>query len=264
MYYVYFYRDPITFDIFYIGKGKGERLYSHWKRRDSHYNLILREKLQEIFKLGMTPIIEKHRDCLENYEALYLEFELIKKYGRLNLDKDGILCNRSTGFEYFNIQMNSLNEIKSFLKNTKHFNTKYISEEEKNEICDMYLAGASLIKLSKTYSHGPDTIKKILRSFNVKIKNRGGQSGKNNGMYGIKRENTAYFRGKSHSTESKNKISLSLKGKTAKKLSINSIEFNSIHEASHFIKIPRQTLTRYAKNNKPLFRNGKIYIIKYI
>jgi hypothetical protein len=42
-------------------------------------------------------------------------------------------------------------------------------------------------------------------------------------MYGIKRENTAYFRGKSHSTESKNKISLSLKGKTAKKLSINSI-----------------------------------------
>jgi hypothetical protein len=83
-------------------------------------------------------------------------------------------------------------------------------------------------------------------------------------MYGVKRENTSYFKGKSHSVNTKNKISLSLKGKSSKKIIVNSIEFNSIHEAENQLKIPRQTLTRYAKNNKSLIRDGKTYTINYI
>jgi hypothetical protein len=263
MYYVYFYKDPITLEIFYIGKGKGNRLYSHWKRRNSHYNLMLREKLQAISQLKMEPIIEKYKEDLENYEAFYLEFELIQKYGRLDLDHNGILCNRSFGFEHFNISKVSLPIIRDLLKDKKHFNSKYISEEEKNEICNNYLSGLSMLKLAKMYSHGPNTIKEILLQFNIKIKNRGGQIGENNGMYGIKRENTSYFKGKSHTVNTKNKISLSLKGKSSKKIIVNSIEFNSIYEAANQLKIPRQTLARYAKNNKSLIRDGKIYIIEF-
>ena len=264
MYYVYFYRDPITFKIFYIGKGKNDRLYSHWKRKDTHYNLILREKLQSISKLNMVPIIEKYKDGLENDEAYYLEFKLIGEYGRLGLDENGILCNRSSGLEYFSIQIDSLTVIKEYLNTKKHFNSRDIQYEEKKEICSRYINGNSLLKISKDYSHGPNTIKEILAQSNIKLKSRGGQLGKANGMYGIKRENTNYFKGKKHSVESKNRISSSLKGKTAKRLSINSIEFNSVHEAAEYVKIPRQTLTRYAKNNKPLSRDGKIYIIEYI
>ena len=264
MYYVYFYRDPITFEIFYIGKGKGNRMYSHWFRRDIHYNLILREKLQSLAKLKLEPIIEKHLDNLENYEAYYLEFTLINKYGRVGLDQEGILCNRSSGLEHFNIPVNSLSEIKEYLKDKKHFNHKEISIEEKDEICNAYLNGSSILSLSKKYSHGPATIKQILQSSNIEIKNRGGQSGKNNGMYGVKRENNAYFKGKLHTDVSKNKISNSLKGKSSKKLEINSIKFNSVHEASEYTQIPRQTLTRYAKLNKELVRNEKIYIIRYL
>lgn len=264
MYYIYFYKDPITHSIFYIGKGKGNRLYSHWKRKDTHYNLILREKLQSISKLNMIPIIEKYKDNLENHEAFYLEFKLIDEYGRIGLDPNGILCNRSIGLEYFNLPTNSLDAIKEYLKDKKHFNSKNISYEEKKEICDCYINGSSIIKLSKDYSHGPNTIKQILLSSNIKIKNRGGQLGKDNGMYGVKRENNTHFKGKTHTDASKDKISASLKGKTAKKISINSIEFNSVHEAADNVKIPRQTLTRYAKLNRPLFRYGKIYEIRYI
>lgn len=264
MYYVYFYRDPITYKIFYIGKGKGDRLYSHWKIKDTHYNLLFREKLQNISNLNMVPIIEKYKDGLENYEAFYLEFKLINEYGRIDLDQNGVLCNRSSGLEYFKIPIDSLDTIKEYLKDKKHFNCKDIPYEEKKEICDLYINGSSLISLSKDYSHGPNTIKEILRSLNIKIKNQGGQPGKDNGMYGIKRENNAHFKGKTHTTISKNKISTSLKGKTSKKLSINSMKFNSVHEAAEYVKIPRQTLTRYAKNNKPLFRDNKKYIIQYI
>jgi hypothetical protein len=264
MYYIYFYRDPITLEIFYIGKGKGNRMYSHWSRRETHYNLLLREKLQTLHALKMKPIIEKHLDNLENYEAFYLEFNLISEYGRIGLDQNGILCNRSSGLEHFNIPLNSLVEIKEYLKDKKHFNHKEISTGEKDEVCNAYLNGSSILNLSKQYSHGPDTIKKILHSSNIEIRNRGGQFGKDNGMYGVKRENNAYFKGKSHSESSKNKISNSLKGKTSKKLEVNSIKFNSVQEASEYTQIPRQTLTRYAKLNKKLIRNEKIYIIQYL
>jgi hypothetical protein len=264
MYYVYLYKDPITLEIFYIGKGKNDRLYSHWKRRNTHYNLILREKLQSISKLNMIPVIEKYKEGLENHEAFYLEFELIGKYGRINLDPGGILCNRSSGLEYFSVPSNSLDSIKEYLKDKKHFNSRDISFKEKKEICDTYLSGNSILRLAKDYSHSPTTIKQILLSSNITIKSRGGQFGKNNGMYGVKRENNSHFKSRKHTELSKNKISTSLKGKTAKQLSVNSIKFNSVHEAAESTNIPRQTLTRYAKLNKPLIRDEQIYIVCYI
>jgi hypothetical protein len=264
MYYVYFYKDPITFKIFYIGKGKNNRLYSHWMRRDVHYNLVLKEKLQSICKLNKVPIIEKYKDNLENYEAYYLEFKLISKYGRLGIDDNGILCNRSVGLEHFNIPTYDLVSLKDFLKDKIHFNAKVISESEKIEIINSYVSGIGIAKLAKMYSHGPHTIKRILLESNITLKTRGGQTGKANGMYGVKRENTNYFKGRKHTAESRKKISMSLKGLTAKKLIVNSIVYNSVHEAAITVNIPRQTLTRYAKFNKPLFRNGKIYNVQYI
>ena len=54
-YYVYLLSDPISGEIFYVGKGKGNRVFSHLK--DSSDNQKSR-KIQELKLKGLEPKIE--------------------------------------------------------------------------------------------------------------------------------------------------------------------------------------------------------------
>jgi hypothetical protein len=138
-FYVYSYSHPITGQIFYIGKGKNNRLNSHWARRNNHYNTLLKSILLDLDRAGLKPIIIKVKSKLDNFESFLLEHELIKKYGRIGIDDGGILCNRSIGFEHCNairdIENLNRDDLKKYLNQSSHFNLIYINEEEKTEIC---------------------------------------------------------------------------------------------------------------------------------
>jgi len=258
-YYIYAYKDPRNNEIKYIGKGKGDRMYTHWKRRHFHWNQLFKEFLIDLESLSLEPIIEIMQSNLTNSEAYINEFIEIKRYGRILYDDDGILFNISTGFESFNIP-EGIN-IVEYLDKRPHFNYKELKEDEINEICTMYLDGNGLVSIAQELSMGPGKIKEALLKRGIELRKRGGQDGSNNGMYGVKRENNAFFTGKKHSKDSCEKISKTLKSlDKGKHIKINGVEFNSIKEASEHLGIPASTIGRYI--DKTIIRDNVSYKIE--
>ncbi len=88
-YYVYFLIDPRDNKIFYVGKGKGKRIYSHCKKSNHDTcNFFKIKKIQEIEKSGHCV----SHVFFSNYEiegdAFDCEREVIgrfKKYGLMNI-----------------------------------------------------------------------------------------------------------------------------------------------------------------------------------
>lgn len=96
MYYVYCYLDPRTNQPFYIGKGKGPRKYSHlYEKLDTTCNKRKVLKIKEILESNNFPIIEEIASFEKEIDAYNFEIKLIKQYGRIDLDKGGILTNLS-------------------------------------------------------------------------------------------------------------------------------------------------------------------------
>jgi hypothetical protein len=95
MYYVYELIDPRVNLPFYVGKGKDDRVYFHLseKTRAKSDNERKFNKIQKIRKEGYEPEI-KIVEYFENEKDAY-EYEetLIKKYGRIRYDENGILTN---------------------------------------------------------------------------------------------------------------------------------------------------------------------------
>jgi hypothetical protein len=86
-YYVYFHKNPKTNEIFYVGKGCGNRAYVS-QNRGKHYKNYIKKHGE--------PHIEIIKDNLSNEEACSLEKKLIEKYGRKEL-KLGKLVNSTDG-----------------------------------------------------------------------------------------------------------------------------------------------------------------------
>jgi hypothetical protein len=88
-YYVYCHKNPITQEIFYVGKGSGCRAYvtqsrgKYWKNYVSKYGI---------------PVVELLYENLEEEEAFTLEKQLIQALGRRDLGT-GILVNSTDGGE---------------------------------------------------------------------------------------------------------------------------------------------------------------------
>ena len=98
IYYVYCYYDTrvIPNIPIYIGKGKGNRYTSHFKKT---HNQLLAYKLEAILKdTGSPAIVLKLHEKLTNEEALNLEVKYIKEFGRI-CDDSGSLCNLTLGGE---------------------------------------------------------------------------------------------------------------------------------------------------------------------
>lgn len=97
IYYVYSYREPNKKEPFYIGKGKGNRLYAHYLSSKLNDGSRFHNKLRKMIQLGIKPIIEKVKWDLSEVEALKLEIELISKYKLI--EDGGTLCNLTYGGE---------------------------------------------------------------------------------------------------------------------------------------------------------------------
>jgi hypothetical protein len=92
-FYVYRYSNPASGEPFYIGKGKGERAWSHLKRKDQHH---LTHKIQKMLREGVLPDIDFIVSEVDEELANLVEQEAISKYGRLNL-RTGLLLNLTNG-----------------------------------------------------------------------------------------------------------------------------------------------------------------------
>ncbi len=112
-YYLYAYLDPskegnflyendllFNNEPFYIGKGKGNRMFIHLKKiNDNSYinrNPGFYDKIREIKKIGSDPIIIKLVENINEDTALQLEKEYIKKIGR-KINLTGPLLNITIG-----------------------------------------------------------------------------------------------------------------------------------------------------------------------
>ena len=83
-FYVYTYRDPEEEIPFYVGKGRGARARQHLYHttKTSGANLYKVNKINQIRKRGLTPIIEYVAINLSEETALTMETQLIEQYGR--------------------------------------------------------------------------------------------------------------------------------------------------------------------------------------
>ena len=89
-YYVYVYSDPDTKKPFYVGKGKGNRVFQHLDDRSESDKV---HKINEIKAKGKEPIIEILAHGLDNETALKVEAAAIDLIGIKNL------TNRQRGHE---------------------------------------------------------------------------------------------------------------------------------------------------------------------
>lgn len=99
-YYVYGLLHPITKQPFYIGKGTGNRAESHLLlKKDDVYNKRKRNLIEDLQKQNLDIEIVYYDMFLTNQEANDMEIRLIRKYGRKDYDKGGILTNMTKGGE---------------------------------------------------------------------------------------------------------------------------------------------------------------------
>ena len=97
---VYCLIDPRNGLPFYVGKGKGTRMYSHEKMVSRgiipHNNLFLFRKIKKIQNVGLSIIYKKIYEGMDDASALSVEMDEIKRIGRSNLGL-GPLCNLTDG-----------------------------------------------------------------------------------------------------------------------------------------------------------------------
>ncbi len=88
MYYVYIHRKATTGEVFYVGKGHGNRAYSHRNRNRMWQRVVKRH--------GIT--VEIVIEGIQEWYAFELEKDLITSYGRRS-DNSGVLVNMTEGGE---------------------------------------------------------------------------------------------------------------------------------------------------------------------
>lgn len=98
MYYIYELSDPVTNEIFYVGKGVKKRAESHTRYLKESDTSTKANKIRKILANGDVPKINKvfYSDCKDAINNK--EIELIQLYGR-RCNNTGILTNITAGGE---------------------------------------------------------------------------------------------------------------------------------------------------------------------
>lgn len=102
--YVYIYSDPRTNEVFYVGKGKGNRVFDHLKEKTECAKVAY---LDELLKNGVEPKIEILIHGIEDDSVLRIESAIIDLLGIHTL------TNRQVGFHSAEFGRMTLNQIES-------------------------------------------------------------------------------------------------------------------------------------------------------
>ena len=131
-YYVYLLSDPITGEIFYVGKGKGNRVFSHLNDNTDNPKV---KKIKEIQSQGREPKIEFLVHGVEDEVTIKkIEAAIIDLIGKNKL------TNKVGGYESSDFGRMDLDQIKA----------RYTSDQA--DITEKVV----LIKLSKTFRYNMD------------------------------------------------------------------------------------------------------------
>ena len=77
--YVYLYQDPNTEEVFYIGKGQGNRVFNHLDEADDIRRKSAKvERIRKIWHDELDVIVQIHRHSMTPEEALHVEASLIE------------------------------------------------------------------------------------------------------------------------------------------------------------------------------------------
>lgn len=140
MFYVYAHYRKTDDSIFYIGVAKSEkRFISNYSRNNYWKNIV--KKNGFYYK-----VLLEHKDWSE---CLKKEIELIKYYGRLDL-QTGILCNMTDGGEgCYNLSTESKNKISEKLKGIKR--SDEFKESVRNRMIGSNKSIETKIKISNSH-----------------------------------------------------------------------------------------------------------------
>lgn len=165
-YYVYCFLDPrkpgefkykdIFFDYepFYIGKGSGDRINAHFYPSNLKNRNYKNNKIKNLLKEGIKPIIRILDDNLNEEEAYKIENKLVSNIGRNNM-KMGPLCNLTEGgkgvLNYQNVK--SRKKVYQFSLNGDFLN-EYESLTEAAEVNNLFLSDISKCCRGEANTHG--------------------------------------------------------------------------------------------------------------
>lgn len=110
-YYLYYHKNPITKELFYVGIGTNKRAWDFMSGRNPHYRNYIK-------KYG-EPIVDIIKENLTKEEACSIELKLISKYGRKGIDPKGILLNKSIGGDVIALGNKFTNEQKQKIVQAK-------------------------------------------------------------------------------------------------------------------------------------------------
>jgi len=181
-FYTYELVDPRNNKVFYVGKGKDKRLYSHFNTIKSGRNLRnkkLGNKLKKLIRENLKPVYRKVLKTENEQEAFNKEIDLIAKYGRENL------CNLTDGGEGGNHE-NAFGGIEGRKKGAATTNAKFYTDEKfrKNRLEKLYNAYKNSVK-NKTYKCNRFAGKHHTQTTIEKMKShKGKQLGKKNSQFG--------------------------------------------------------------------------------
>lgn len=104
-FYVYLLSDPDTGEVFYVGKGKGNRVFQHFKEKESNAKT---RRISEILKSGKEPKIEILIHGIEDEMTVKkIEASVIDLLDKANL------TNRIAGYESADFGRMDLNQVKA-------------------------------------------------------------------------------------------------------------------------------------------------------